>query len=76
MSQPFSRFLHPFDRKPHPSLEPEVRRAIIASLAPWHGSGGDAGALNRVARNTTNPVTRHERSGSGPALAWLWVDHR
>lgn len=33
MSQPFSRFLHPFDIKPHPSLEPEVRQAILASWA-------------------------------------------
>ena len=33
MSQPFSRYLHPFDVAHHPSLEPEVRRAILASWA-------------------------------------------
>src|SRR3546814_11121195 len=33
MSQPFSRFLHPFDVSRHPSLEPEVKRAILASWA-------------------------------------------
>ena len=33
MSQPFSRFLHPFDVAGHPSLEPEVKRAILASWA-------------------------------------------
>jgi hypothetical protein len=32
MSQPFSRFLHPFDAH-HPSLEPEVKRAILATWA-------------------------------------------
>ncbi|WP_395396437.1 hypothetical protein WBP07_21335 (plasmid) [Novosphingobium sp. BL-8A] len=33
MSQPFSRFLHPFDTSSHPTLEPEVKRAILASWA-------------------------------------------
>src|SRR5438874_706701 len=33
MSQPFSRFLHPFDVARHPSLEPEVKRSILASWA-------------------------------------------
>lgn len=33
MSQPVSRFLHPFDVVRHPSLEPEVKRAILASWA-------------------------------------------
>jgi hypothetical protein len=33
MSQPFSRFLHPFDVAHHPSLEPEVKRAILATWA-------------------------------------------
>lgn len=31
MSQPFSRYLHPFEEVRYPSLEPEVRRAILAS---------------------------------------------
>ena len=30
MSQPVSRFLHPFDVARHPSLEPEIQRAILA----------------------------------------------
>ncbi len=33
MSQPFSRYLHPFDVARHPSLEPEVKRATLASWA-------------------------------------------
>lgn len=33
MSQPFSRYLHPFDVAHNPSLEPEVKRAILASWA-------------------------------------------
>jgi hypothetical protein len=33
MSQPISRILHPFDIARHPSLEPEVKRAILASWA-------------------------------------------
>jgi hypothetical protein len=33
MSQPFSRFLHPFDVAHHPSFEPEVKRAILSFWA-------------------------------------------
>ena len=33
MSQPFARYLHPFDVAHHPALEPEVKRAILASWA-------------------------------------------
>lgn len=33
MSQPVSRYLHPFDIAGHPALEPEVKRAILASWA-------------------------------------------
>jgi hypothetical protein len=33
MSQPVSRFLHPFDVVRRPDLEPEVKRAILASWA-------------------------------------------
>lgn len=33
MSQPVSRYLHPFDVVRHPTLEPEVKRAILASWA-------------------------------------------
>jgi hypothetical protein len=34
MSQPYSRFLHPFEVARHPSLEPEVKDALLASWAP------------------------------------------
>lgn len=33
MSQPVSRYFHPFDIAGHPTLEPEVKRAILASGA-------------------------------------------
>jgi hypothetical protein len=33
MSQPVSRYLHPTDVAHHPSLEPEVKRAILARWA-------------------------------------------
>lgn len=33
MSQPFSHYLHPFEVAHNPSLEPEVKRAILASWA-------------------------------------------
>jgi hypothetical protein len=33
MSQPFARYLHPFEVAHHPALEPEVKRAILASWA-------------------------------------------
>ncbi|MDG5746561.1 hypothetical protein P8Q88_00035 [Qipengyuania sp. XHP0207] len=33
MSQPFARYLHPFDVAHHPALEPEVKQAILASWA-------------------------------------------
>lgn len=35
MSQPVSRFLHPFEVT-HPSFEPEVERAILARWAARH----------------------------------------
>jgi len=33
VSRPLSRFTHPFDVSHHPTLEPEVKRAILASWA-------------------------------------------
>jgi len=33
VSQPVSRFVHPFDVARHPTLEPEVKRAILARWA-------------------------------------------
>ncbi|MCW1432244.1 hypothetical protein OLX23_24315 [Novosphingobium sp. JCM 18896] len=47
MSQPFSRFLHPFDGARNPSLEPEVMRAILASWAPNRSERRDQPALRK-----------------------------
>ena len=47
MSQPFSRFLHPFDIAHHPSLEPEVKRAILASWASDRSAVRNKPALRR-----------------------------
>ena len=47
MSQPFSRFLHPFDVAHHPNLEPEVKRAILASWAPDRAAVKDQPALRK-----------------------------
>ena len=33
MPRPLSHFRHPFDVASHPTLEPEVKRAILASWA-------------------------------------------
>ncbi|QOT70651.1 hypothetical protein H5V43_10935 [Sphingobium fuliginis] len=48
MSQPFSRFLHPFDVAHHPSLEPEVKRAILASWAFDRSAVKDQPALRKL----------------------------
>lgn len=47
MSQPFSRFLHPFDVARHPSLEPEVKRALLASWASDLSAVRDKPALRK-----------------------------
>ena len=47
MSEPFSRFLHPFDVARHPSLEPEVKRAILASWASDSAAVDSRPALRR-----------------------------
>lgn len=47
MSQPFSRFLHPFDVARHPSLEPEVKRAILASWASDRSAVRDQPAMRK-----------------------------
>ena len=47
MSQPFSRFLHPFDVARHPSLEPEVKRALLASWASDRAAVRNKPALRR-----------------------------
>lgn len=47
MSQPISRFLHPFDVTRHPELEPEVKRAILASWASDRAAVKGKPALRR-----------------------------
>lgn len=47
MSQPFERFLHPFDVARHPDLEPEVKRAILASWASDRSAVRDRPALRK-----------------------------
>ncbi len=47
MSEPFSRYLHPFDVAHHPALEPEVKRAILASWASDRFAVKDQPALRR-----------------------------
>ncbi len=47
MSQSGSRFLHPFDVARHPSLEPEVKRAILASWASDRAAVEGKPALRR-----------------------------
>lgn len=49
MSQPVSRFTHPFDVARHPTLEPEVKRAILASWASDASAVPDQPALRRPA---------------------------
>ena len=48
MSQ-LSRFTHPFEVARHPSLEPEVKRAILASWASDASAVPDQPALRRPA---------------------------
>ncbi|MBA2934486.1 hypothetical protein HZF05_10295 [Sphingomonas sp. CGMCC 1.13654] len=47
MSEPFSHYLHPFDVVQHPSLEPEVKRAILASWASDQSAVKDQPALRK-----------------------------
>lgn len=55
MSQPFARFLHPLDVVDHPSLEPEVKRAILASWASDRSAVRDQPAM-RKPRGAKRPV--------------------
>lgn len=41
MSQPFSRYLHPFEVDRRPGLEPEVQRAILAAWASGRAISAD-----------------------------------
>lgn len=47
MPEAFSRCLHPFDVARHPSLEPEVKRAILASWASDRSAVRDQPALRK-----------------------------
>src|SRR3546814_12162506 len=47
MSQPYARFLHTFDVARHPDLEPEVKRAILASWASDRSAVRDKPALRK-----------------------------
>ncbi len=49
MSQPVSRITHPFDVVGHPTLEAEVKRAILASWASDAAAVPDQPALRRPA---------------------------
>ncbi|MBB5714140.1 hypothetical protein [Sphingomonas aerophila] len=49
MSQPVSRLTNPFDVARHPTLEPEVKRAILASWASDASAVPDQPALRRPA---------------------------
>jgi hypothetical protein len=53
MSQPYSRFLHPFDVTRHPDLEPEVKRAILASWASDRSSVPDHPGLRKLQGSTS-----------------------
>lgn len=59
MSQPFERYLHPFDAAHHPAPEPEVRQAILAS---WASDRRDS--KNHRARNRLHNINRP-----------FWLDH-
>jgi hypothetical protein len=47
MSQPFSRYVHPFDVAHHPTLEPEVKRSILASWASDHNAVENEPAMRK-----------------------------
>ena len=56
MSQTFSRYLHPYEIPHHPSLEPEVRQAIVASWSTNRATCSNAG----------DGVQRHPQSAAHP----------
>ncbi len=64
MSQTFSRYLHPFEIPHHPSLEPEVRQAIVASWSTDRATCSNAG--DGVQRHPQSAA--HPRAGSPTAL--------
>ena len=65
MSQPVSRFLHSLDATHHPTLEPEVMRAILASLATDRNSGVEkAGSQDRAVKGRRSFDGRGRVGGS------------
>jgi hypothetical protein len=57
MSRPVSRITHPFELAYHPTLEPEVKRAILASWASDASAVPGQPALRRpVGIDKTMPV--------------------
>lgn len=77
MSQPFCRYLHPFDPGPRPSLEPEVQRAILASWTSGRPASSDpatppASGSRQIASTDAPPdawrppVDRRSEAGAGP----------
>jgi hypothetical protein len=59
MSQAFSRLTHPFEVARHPTLEPEVKRAILASWASDAAAVPDRPALRR-SLDIGKPVRRDD----------------
>lgn len=51
MSKSFSSFRHPLDISRHPSLEPEVKRALLASWASDRSAVRGKPSLRKAPRN-------------------------
>lgn len=64
MSQPQSLLNHPFDVARHPTLEPEVKHAILASWASDASAVAEHPALRR-------PRDTHRRASIDDVLAAL-----
>lgn len=59
MSQPISRYLHPFDIAEHPTLEPEVKRAILASWASDRSAVRGQPSVRKPPGARARPDRRH-----------------
>lgn len=73
MSESSFRVLYPFEIARRPSLEPEVRRAILARWSSNLGQApcGTGRAANQTGdRRNQRPVRRH-RQPSGSCPQWL-----
>ncbi|WP_260395844.1 hypothetical protein [Sphingomonas kyeonggiensis] len=66
MSQPVSRFLHPFEIAHHPSPEPEVKRAILARWASDRPAA-PAGPAPRKAPGAKRRI-RLDKAASPPGI--------